>query len=382
MSDLVFSAAYTNAPVPNRERHASTIAAWQVAQTSHHTLAAYTRNLANYCTWLDAMGFDLLSVRRVHVDGYRHTLTGAPSTIARTLAALSSFYKYAIADGATVLNPVATVTRPAVDADHSSTQGLTRDQAKALLAVARVDDPRSHALVALLTFTGIRVGEALGARTTDYGHDSGHRTLTIRRKGGKSAKVAVPAPAAVARNEYLGTYGTDLVPAFGHGTSPHFRSAAVHHQHRETLAAQRSIPHPPAPRPRCRHRGPDQLPQSPAHLRDHRPGHRHLLARTPGQHGTRRPPHHPQIRPGTQQPHQISKLRLCPRPRLNPAHCTTKHDRTGRPSRHPKVDVGPQSDFITSPVTPQKSRSPQAVRQFTVRHLPATPTPARYRGKP
>jgi integrase/recombinase XerD len=219
MRDLVFSAAYTNAPVPNRERHASSIAAWQVAQTSHHTLTAYTRNLVDYCTWLDAMGFDLLSVRRVHVDGYRHTLTGAPSTIARSLAALSSFYRYAIADGATILNPVATVTRPAIDADHSSTQGLTRDQARTLLATSRADDPRSHALVALLVFTGVRVGEALGATTTDYGHDSGHRTLTIRRKGGKSAKVAVPAPAAVALNEYLGTSGADLVPAFGHGST-------------------------------------------------------------------------------------------------------------------------------------------------------------------
>ena len=168
MSDLVFSAAYSSAPVPNRERHASTIAAWQVAQTSRHTLVAYTRNLADYCTWLDAMGFDLLSVRRVHVDGYRHTLTGAPSTIARTLAALSSFYKYAMADGATVLNPVATVTRPAIDADHSSTQGLTRDQARTLLATARADGSRSHALVALLIFTGIRVGEALGMSTIDY----------------------------------------------------------------------------------------------------------------------------------------------------------------------------------------------------------------------
>lgn len=206
--------AYNTAPAGNRERHASIIAAWQLAQTSHHTLVAYTRNLDGYCAWLDFMGFDLLTVRRVHVDGYRHTLTGAPSTIARNLAALSSFYRYAIADGTADRNPVATVTRPAVDADHSSTQGLTRDQAKALLAAARSDGPRSHALVSLLIFTGVRVGEALGATTADYGHDSGHRTLNIRRKGGKSAKVAVPAPAAVALNEYLGTSGADVVHVF------------------------------------------------------------------------------------------------------------------------------------------------------------------------
>jgi integrase/recombinase XerD len=73
--------------------------------------------------------------------------------------------------------------------------------------------------VALLVFTGVRVGEALGAATTHYGHDAGHRTLTISRKGGKSVKVAVPAPAALALNEYLGTSGADLVPVFGYGAS-------------------------------------------------------------------------------------------------------------------------------------------------------------------
>lgn len=209
--------AYNTAPAGNAERHASIIAAWQLAQNSRHTLVAYTRNLNAYCAWLDGLGLDLMTVRRVHVDGFRHTLAGAPSTVARALAALSSFYRYAIAEGAADRNPVGTVNRPNVDADHSSTQGLTREQAKALLAVARRDDPRSYALVSLLMFTGIRISEALGASTADYGHDAGHRTLNIRRKGGRSAKVAVPAPAVVALNSYLGTSGADLV--FGQSQS-------------------------------------------------------------------------------------------------------------------------------------------------------------------
>ena len=59
--------------------------------------------------------------------------------------------------------------------------------------------------------TGVRISEALQASTADYGHDAGHRTLNIRRKGGRCAKVAVPAPAVVALNSYLGTDGADLV---------------------------------------------------------------------------------------------------------------------------------------------------------------------------
>lgn len=203
--------AYSTAVSGNADRHADIIAAWQLAQSSAHTLTAYTRNLAGFCLWLDGHTLDLLTVRRVHVDGYRHTLTGAPSTVARTLAAVSSFYRYAMSEGVVDRNPVEMIVRPTVDADHSSAQGLNREQAKTLLAVAHRDGLRSAALVNLLMFTGVRIREALNASTAEYGHDAGHRTLNIRRKGGKSAKVAVPAPAVVALNTYLGTSGADLV---------------------------------------------------------------------------------------------------------------------------------------------------------------------------
>lgn len=213
--------AHITAPGTNAGRHAHIIAAWRLAQNSPNTLAAYTRNLTDFCSWLDHYGFDLLQVNRVQVDGYRHTLAGAPATVARKLSALSSFYKYALGMGLVQANPVQLIARPKVDADHSTTQGLTREQAKALLAAAAADSPRSHALVSVLMFTGIRVSEALNATTADYGHDSGHRTLTVRRKGGKAAKVAVPAPAVEALNAYLGTTGADLVTGTG-GSLPLF----------------------------------------------------------------------------------------------------------------------------------------------------------------
>jgi site-specific recombinase XerD len=89
------------------------------------------------------------------------------------------------------------------------------DQARELLLVAKVDSLRSSALVNVLLFTGVRISEALGASTASYGHDAGHRTLSIQRKGGKTAKVAVPAPAVEALNLYLGTTGADVVPILG-----------------------------------------------------------------------------------------------------------------------------------------------------------------------
>ncbi|SFT44578.1 tyrosine-type recombinase/integrase [Arthrobacter sp. ov118] len=166
-------------------------------------------------------------VKRPIIDGYRHTLAGLSSaTVAAKLAALSSFYRYAVsADVIAGGNPVELVKRPKVDADHSSTEGMTKDQARALLAAARADGPRSHALVSLLLFTGIRLSEALSASTADYGHDTGHRTLSIRRKGGKDGKVAVPAPAVEALNTYLGTTGRELVAGAAGAVLPLFTTA-------------------------------------------------------------------------------------------------------------------------------------------------------------
>lgn len=163
--------------VGNEQRYAHIIIeAWKLAQTSPNTLRAYGRSMTDFCSWLDARGMDMLTVKRPIIDGYRHTLTAlSPATIVAKLAALSSFYRYAAsADVLPGGNPVELVKRPKVDPDHSSTEGLSKDQARALLAAAQADGPRACALVSLLLFTGIRLSEALNASTTDYGHDAGH----------------------------------------------------------------------------------------------------------------------------------------------------------------------------------------------------------------
>jgi len=203
----------TTRSTPNHQLHGQLIAAWQLAQTSPNTARVYTRSMLDFCAWLDGHGMDLLTIKRPIVDAYRHALAvdGAPATVAAKLAALSSFYRYAASADLAQGNPVELVKRPKINPDHTETAGLTKDQARALLASAKADGERSFALVSLLLFTGIRIGEALNATTADYGHDKGHRTLKVRRKGGEADRVAVPAPAVEALNAYLGTTGRELV---------------------------------------------------------------------------------------------------------------------------------------------------------------------------
>ncbi|MGP9618439.1 tyrosine-type recombinase/integrase [Arthrobacter sp. AOP36-A1-22] len=208
----------TDPTTDNADRHAALIAGWALSLGSPNTRRAYGRDLGSYLGWLDRSALDLLTVSRVHVDAYREHLGSitepralSAATVARKLSALSGFYAYAVSADALTSNPAALVKRPTVDADTSDTQGLTKDQARELYAAAVEDGPRSRALVALLLTSGIRVSEALGATTADYGHDSGYRVLTVTRKGGKRAKVVLSGVAVEALDAYLETTGHELV---------------------------------------------------------------------------------------------------------------------------------------------------------------------------
>jgi integrase/recombinase XerD len=154
-----------------------------------------------------------LAAERHHVDAWiRHLTTApqprtgrpaAPATVARKLSALAGFYAYGVHDaGVLTHSPVASVRRPKVS-DESQAVGLTADELRRLLATASVHSRRSAALVAVLTFCGLRISEALGANVRDYGHDHGHRVLKVTRKGGKTARVALAPTVIRALDTYL-----------------------------------------------------------------------------------------------------------------------------------------------------------------------------------
>ena len=128
-------------------------------------------------------------------------------TVARRLSAVSSFYGWLRQAGYGETSPADHVARLAVDRDSSLTPGMTRAQAAALLAAADADPhsnaARTAAIMGVLLFTGIRVGELLSADTVDLGYDRGHRTVSVTRKGGKRATLALPAPATGRLEAYL-----------------------------------------------------------------------------------------------------------------------------------------------------------------------------------
>ena len=182
-------------------------AAWLWSfRESAHTRAAYRRDVEDFAGWCAGHDLDVLAIRRPQVDAYAAMLantpnprTGrplAPATVARRLAALSSWYGYLVDAGAVEHNPMLRVRRPRLDRDHTTTVGLTAEQAALILRAARLDatlGPRcAPALAGFLVEIGARVSEVCAADVADLGWDSGHRTIRLRMKGGKTRTRAVP----------------------------------------------------------------------------------------------------------------------------------------------------------------------------------------------
>lgn len=165
-------------------------AAWLLGFGNEGTREAYRRDLAQWAEFVERLDVDVLDARRGHVEAFARSLEAdgrGRATVARKLAALSSFYRYALDEGVIDRSPVK-VRRPRVDTD-SQQLGLDRDEVRRLVTAARSSGLRDAALVMLLAMNGLRISEALAARVDDLSSARGHRTLAIVRKGDKRALI-------------------------------------------------------------------------------------------------------------------------------------------------------------------------------------------------
>jgi site-specific recombinase XerD len=129
--------------------------------TSDRTRDAYTRDLASFHDWYGSQRSPL-SARARSFERYRSERQVAgdqPSTLARRLSALSSFYEHAVTAGKLRSNPLADVERPTVTAGAGRV--LTQGEVAALERGATLSGPRAELLVALLVREGLRLGAVL-----------------------------------------------------------------------------------------------------------------------------------------------------------------------------------------------------------------------------
>jgi integrase len=202
---------------PGHERTADALTRiWLERFDSVHTRYNYARDLTGWLAWCAECRITPADARLAHVDLWiRKQLNdgAARSSVARRISAVSSWYKYMIANTADDAVPMATrnptvgCARPDVDQDHSPTVGLAQDEADRLIRAADDDGPTSSAFVRTLLTTGVRVGSVEQAQIEDLGYDSGHRVLNLIRKGGYPDRIAIPAATGEAIDLMLAARG-------------------------------------------------------------------------------------------------------------------------------------------------------------------------------
>lgn len=188
-------------------------AAWLAAKKPT-TREAYRRDLAAWAGFCRARGGHPLLARKPDADLFGAWLQDpanpariAPSSAARRMAAVSSWYRYLVACDLHERNPFAAAERPRVDRDYSATAWLDQAGARRVIeaahAAAGPNRLRDAAMVRLMLQLGIRVSEVCALQVSALGAARGQRTVTVRGKGGKRVERALPAAAAEAVDAYL-----------------------------------------------------------------------------------------------------------------------------------------------------------------------------------
>ncbi len=201
----------------------SFVAAWLDSQPSANTREAYRRDLEQFLRWLhetrDSWNLALLSRRDLDefarwLDDYREqgeNRTGkaySEATKARKLAALSSFYDYALDEGRVLVSPMARVRRPRVSKE-STRNSLSKEQAHDLLELVKDAPANRRALVALCLGLGLRVSEALALTVENLGYKDGHRVVNVLGKGKKTRAIPLSPLAYRLLDDALGVARAD-----------------------------------------------------------------------------------------------------------------------------------------------------------------------------
>jgi integrase/recombinase XerD len=203
--------------------------AWLAKSPSTDTRTNYQRDLRQF---MEFAGFKphererLVQVKPRDVAAWRDSLKEqgrTNSSVRRKLTVLRSLFSYLQTSGYSGVNPAHSdfVDAPAAPRD-GKTVALSPEDCRRLLDApiieSRKEKPlpegsgepvvqplpegiRDRALLAILAYSGIRVGELCRLRVGDFKTSSGHRILEVQGKGGKERRVPLH-PEAVERLEH------------------------------------------------------------------------------------------------------------------------------------------------------------------------------------
>lgn len=179
---------------------------------SPHTLAAYGRDLREFqafvLTQKPGQGEFLSQIDQILLRRYLALLhkKNSKTSIARKLAALRTFFRYLVREGALETNPGELVGTPR--RDKSLPKTLSVDEAFALMEGGEGDDLlalRDRAIVETLYSCGLRVSELTGLDVRGLDLEQG--LVRVAGKGRKERIVPVGSKACTALRDYLDARG-------------------------------------------------------------------------------------------------------------------------------------------------------------------------------
>jgi len=180
--------------------------AWLMKSQSGETRNGYSRDLAQFLRYSGMPRGEwefLAAVRPSHVAAWRDHLLERGQTsnsVSRKLSVIRSLFGFLRDYGYTGANPADTsfVSAPVPPRD-GKTVALTPQDCRRVLDAPSLENPeglRDRAILAVLAFTGCRVGEIMRLRVSDFKASGGHRVLEVRGKGGKERRVPLHPEAA------------------------------------------------------------------------------------------------------------------------------------------------------------------------------------------
>ena len=195
---------------------------WLSRTPSVHTRDAYVRDLGQLLSFAGLASDEWAGLTRIRpgtVAAWRDSLQAkgqTNATVRRKLTAVRSLFSYLSVYGYTGANPAhgKFVKAPSVGKD-GKTPGLSPKECRRLLDVPKPETPagiRDRALLAVLAYTGCRVGELTRLRVRSYRMSGGHRVLAILGKGGKERTVPLHPEAFERLDAWIETAGIREVP--------------------------------------------------------------------------------------------------------------------------------------------------------------------------
>src|SRR3954453_10367165 len=175
-----------------------------------NTRAAYAVAVRAFCSWAEARGVSLATLRTHHVATYVELLGKhySPPTVKQHLAAVRMLFDWLVVRQVIEMNPAAAVRGPKYVVKRGKTPVLEANEARQLLASIDVSTPvglRDRALIGLLIYTFARVSAAIGMNIEDYYVQGRRSWVRLHEKGGKQHDM----PAHHLLESYVDAYITE-----------------------------------------------------------------------------------------------------------------------------------------------------------------------------